>query len=295
MLSGHLFPLLLDAVPVGSKRRAYERWAVELSDGSSIRVRPPNLALLSRDDCPPSLQCGALGSRSGRGSWRRGAGRAEFAGRRTENVHVSGAFFQTVGGQYQQRWACVNSLCFVPRPKKQMERSRPLLLRRGWLVHRRHYRQPATRHKTSTRRRSKCTPSHSKSRPRSMVATPDSRDEPPKCNQELRKQWYCVPSAGTAVRKFQLGQTDGCLSPLVPARATWPNGKWGYSTRCHMLGPGAQTRCYPTALSLCLLTASHSLIDSKLLSLAPPPPPPHASHETSLPPTHPPLGVCIEC
>jgi len=97
MLSGHFFPLLLDAVPVGSKRRAYERWAVELSDGSSIRVRPPNLALLSRDDCPPSLQCGTLGSRSGRGSRRRGAGRAEFAGRRTENVHVSGAFLSDSG------------------------------------------------------------------------------------------------------------------------------------------------------------------------------------------------------
>jgi hypothetical protein len=31
------------------------RWAVELSEGGSIRVRAPNLALLSRDDCPLSL------------------------------------------------------------------------------------------------------------------------------------------------------------------------------------------------------------------------------------------------
>ena len=30
-------------------------WAVELSENGSIRVRAPNLALLSRDDCPPSL------------------------------------------------------------------------------------------------------------------------------------------------------------------------------------------------------------------------------------------------
>jgi hypothetical protein len=32
-----------------------QRWAVELSEGGSIRVRAPNLTLLSRDDCPPSL------------------------------------------------------------------------------------------------------------------------------------------------------------------------------------------------------------------------------------------------
>jgi hypothetical protein len=40
-----------------------QRWAVELSEGSSIRVRAPNLALLSRDDCPPSLHAVVMLSR----------------------------------------------------------------------------------------------------------------------------------------------------------------------------------------------------------------------------------------
>jgi hypothetical protein len=40
-------------------------WAVELSDGSSIRVRPPNLALLSRGDCPPSLRTRHIGESVG--------------------------------------------------------------------------------------------------------------------------------------------------------------------------------------------------------------------------------------
>ena len=32
-----------------------QRWAVELSEGGRKLVRAPNLAVLSRDDCPPSL------------------------------------------------------------------------------------------------------------------------------------------------------------------------------------------------------------------------------------------------
>jgi hypothetical protein len=40
-----------------------QRWAVELSEGGSIRVRAPNLALLSRDDCPPSLHAVVMLSR----------------------------------------------------------------------------------------------------------------------------------------------------------------------------------------------------------------------------------------
>ena len=40
-----------------------QRWAVELSEGGSIRVRAPNLALLSRDDCPLSLHAVVMLSR----------------------------------------------------------------------------------------------------------------------------------------------------------------------------------------------------------------------------------------
>jgi hypothetical protein len=40
-----------------------QRWAVMLSEGGSIRVRAPNLALLSRDDCPPSLHAVVMLSR----------------------------------------------------------------------------------------------------------------------------------------------------------------------------------------------------------------------------------------
>jgi tetratricopeptide (TPR) repeat protein len=40
-----------------------QRWAVKLSDGGSIRVRAPNLALLSRDECPPSLHAVVMLSR----------------------------------------------------------------------------------------------------------------------------------------------------------------------------------------------------------------------------------------
>jgi tetratricopeptide (TPR) repeat protein len=40
-----------------------QRWAVELSEGGSIRVRAPNLALLNRDDCPLSLHAVVLLSR----------------------------------------------------------------------------------------------------------------------------------------------------------------------------------------------------------------------------------------
>ena len=40
-----------------------QRWAVELSEGGSIRVRAPNLALLSSDDCPPSLHAVVMLSR----------------------------------------------------------------------------------------------------------------------------------------------------------------------------------------------------------------------------------------
>ena len=48
---------LLEYDPAG------QRWAVELSEGGSIRVRAPNLALLSRDDCPPSLHAVVMLSR----------------------------------------------------------------------------------------------------------------------------------------------------------------------------------------------------------------------------------------
>jgi hypothetical protein len=42
---------------------AAQRWAVELSKGRSIRVRAQNLALLSRDDCQPSLHAVVMLSR----------------------------------------------------------------------------------------------------------------------------------------------------------------------------------------------------------------------------------------
>ena len=47
---------------------------------------------------------------------------------------------------------------------------------------------------------------------------------------------------GRAVSKERLddwnGQIHGrALVPVPAGRATWPNGEWGYSTRCHMLDP----------------------------------------------------------
>ena len=57
-------------------------------------------------------------------------------------------------------------------------------------------------------------------------------------------------------------------SPLVPARrATWPNGEWGYSTRCHMQGPERPEAVLPDR-ALYLPTLSNLLIVNKLLSLA---------------------------
>ena len=40
---------------------------------------------------------GTSGCRSGRGWWRRGAGRVEFAGRRAANMHVGGGFLSDSG------------------------------------------------------------------------------------------------------------------------------------------------------------------------------------------------------
>jgi len=40
---------------------------------------------------------GTSGCRSGRGWWRRGAGRVEFAGRRAANMHVGGGFLSYSG------------------------------------------------------------------------------------------------------------------------------------------------------------------------------------------------------
>jgi len=58
---------------------AQRRWAVELSEGGSIRVRAPNLALLSRDDCPPSLHAVVMLSR---GKIRQESGDGELGRRR---------------------------------------------------------------------------------------------------------------------------------------------------------------------------------------------------------------------
>ena len=40
-----------------------QRWAVELSEGGRKSVRAPNLAILSREDCPPSLHAVVILSR----------------------------------------------------------------------------------------------------------------------------------------------------------------------------------------------------------------------------------------
>ena len=53
-------------------------------------------------------------------------------------------------------------------------------------------------------------------------------------------------------------------------RATWPNGEWGYSTRCHMLGPERPEAVSPDR-ALRTPTFSHFLIVNKtslLLSLS---------------------------
>jgi hypothetical protein len=53
-----------------------QRCAVELSEGGSIRVRAPNLAVLSRDGCPPSLHAVVMLSR---GNIQEGDGEAAEA------------------------------------------------------------------------------------------------------------------------------------------------------------------------------------------------------------------------
>ena len=53
-----------------------QRWAVELSEGGSIRVRAPNLVVLSRDDCLPSLHAVVMLSR---GKIRQESGDGEAA------------------------------------------------------------------------------------------------------------------------------------------------------------------------------------------------------------------------
>ena len=110
------------------------------SPSSTTRSRPPSLScgrsrsyspisttfhLLYRPPvcCPRTLRCrvgahpgipgsgvagrGTSGSRSGRGWWRPGAERAEFAVRRAVNVHVGGAFFRHWADSISRRWACM--------------------------------------------------------------------------------------------------------------------------------------------------------------------------------------------
>ena len=86
-----------------------QRWAAELRERAG--KGPPNLALLSRDDCPPSLHAAVMLSRgkiqeSGDGEawWRRGARRdgVSLLGDVQEMCGSVGTFFATVGGQYQQ-------------------------------------------------------------------------------------------------------------------------------------------------------------------------------------------------
>jgi hypothetical protein len=69
--------------------------------------------------------------------------------------------------------------------------------------------------------------------------------------------------------------------PCARRRATSPDGGWGYSTRCHMLGPERPEALLPDR-ALYLQTFSHFLISHflivavlsiKFLSLPPPPPP----------------------
>jgi hypothetical protein len=50
-------------------------------------------------------------------------------------------------------------------------------------------------------------------------------------------------------------------------RATWPNGEWGYSTRCHMLGPERPEAVLPDR-ALYLLTFNKLLSLSLSLSLS---------------------------
>jgi hypothetical protein len=60
-----------------------------------------------------------------------------------------------------------------------------------------------------------------------------------------------------------IGTDRWLLSPLVPARrATWPDGEWGYSTRCHMLGPECPEAVLPDR-ALYLPTFSHFLVVNK--------------------------------
>ena len=54
------------------------------------------------------------------------------------------------------------------------------------------------------------------------------------------------------------------MSP--PRRATWPNGEWGYSTRCHLLGPERTEAVLPDRL----LTDLHSLLDCTCIELLSP-------------------------
>jgi hypothetical protein len=55
---------------------AAQRWAVELSEGGRKSVRAPNLAVLGRDDCPPSLHAVVMLSR---GKIRQESGDGEAA------------------------------------------------------------------------------------------------------------------------------------------------------------------------------------------------------------------------
>ena len=57
------------------------------------------------------------------------------------------------------------------------------------------------------------------------------------------------------------------LSLCQTRRATRPNGEWGYSTRCHMLGRECPEAVLPDR-ALYLPTFSHLLIVNKLLSLS---------------------------
>ena len=94
-----------------------------------------------------------------------------------------------------------------------------------------------------------------------------------------RLTWTFVCAQTNVLRQKTRG-TFVCAQ--TPQRcATWPNGEWGYSNRCHMLGRECPEAVLPDR-ALYLPTLSHLLIVNKVLSL-------------SLPPSPPPLLLDIAC
>ena len=84
-------------------------------------------------------------------------------------------------------------------------------------------------------------------------------------SRNLRPRAEAQPT-GRPVSRERRGDWAGPMAPWAPLhpprRATWPNGEWGYITRCHWLGPERQEAVSPDR-ALCLPTLSHFLIVNK--------------------------------